>query len=586
MSPEMLDGGKRMGGWGFALLIALSLPGPRAWADAGNGRADVLCAKAATAERDAKEAERKSEERQRFLKGKGGIDSRNDTLRAGGDSAAVRQSVKARLSEVRALLPQLRQGAAAAAQDRGIVPGLSQFFAQMESNLSRMLQAADACLDAPQFCSVPPVSCPPIPAMPAINHSGSANFVRQVQQSYAQSANQFRQACQNLNAGIVGDVERLKRESRPAGPTPGLPGIAPPKPFGDTDLYLRRAENLRREASLSRQEADRVSGVRGYCGARSHVRVDAKNSHAIVDSLKAAERRRKTEADFPLDGKVIDLKMEWEKKWDKGMALNAPNGPLPKLRGGEKDEASNYSSEGDTIIRAMNSLAKRLGWSSDEQSRLEKALNKLSVDGGAATVDQVNQVWETMLARGNDGSIALKASQGSGPGFPGAGQQTKYQDCTIFALANAADLPYGVVATRATELIRQGEWRGGTDRANPQKVIEQSGLNGGEVIMLAESFGRAEVVPSSDFAKTLNEGRRVLVNVVPRGGSGGHEVVLTKAFQHDGENWYEMMDSNQGPIRRLYLSHKELSTILQENGVAFRSDPGKTPTLLRSGDGQ
>ncbi|MGZ5385732.1 MAG: hypothetical protein ACXWH0_17360, partial [Acidimicrobiia bacterium] len=102
----------------------------------------------------------------------------------------------------------------------------------------------------------------------------------------------------------------------------------------------------------------------------------------------------------------------------------------------------------------------------------------------------------------------------------------------------------------------------------------------------AESFGRAEVVPSSDFAKTLNEGRRVLVNVVPQGGSGGHEVVLTKAFQHGGENWYEMMDSNQGPIRRLYLSHKELSTILQENGVAFRSDPGKTPMLLRSGDGQ
>src|SRR5659263_237796 len=235
----MRGGGKRMGGCGFALLIALSLTGPCAWAGSGSGRADVLCGKAETAERDAKEAERKSEERQRFLKGKGGIDSRNDTLPTGGDTAAIRQSAKAKLSEVRALLPQLRQGAVAAAQDRGVVPGFSQFFAQMESNLSRMLQAADACLDAPQFCSVPPVSCPPIPAMPAINHSGSANFVRQVQQSYAQSANQLRQACQNLNAGIVGDVERLKRESRPAGPTPGLPGIAPPNPFGATDQYLR-----------------------------------------------------------------------------------------------------------------------------------------------------------------------------------------------------------------------------------------------------------------------------------------------------------------------------------------------------------
>src|SRR5659263_373444 len=179
----MRGGGKRMGGCGFALLIALSLTGPCAWAGSGSGRADVLCGKAETAERDAKDAERKSEERQRFLKGKGGIDSRNDTLPTGGDTAAIRQSAKAKLSEVRALLPQLRQGAAAAAQDRGVVPGFSQFFAQMESNLSRMLQAADACLDAPQFCTVPSVSCPPMPAMPVSQFKGpSANLMRQMQQ--------------------------------------------------------------------------------------------------------------------------------------------------------------------------------------------------------------------------------------------------------------------------------------------------------------------------------------------------------------------------------------------------------------------
>ncbi|MDD5763092.1 MAG: hypothetical protein PHP88_11380, partial [bacterium] len=126
---------KRSGGWCIVLLLllVLALPGPRAWADAGSGRADALCAKAETAERDARQAERKSEERQRFLKGKGGTAPRSDALPTGGDTAAIQQSVKARLSEVRALLPQLRQGAAAAAQDRGAVPGLSQFFAQMES---------------------------------------------------------------------------------------------------------------------------------------------------------------------------------------------------------------------------------------------------------------------------------------------------------------------------------------------------------------------------------------------------------------------------------------------------------------------
>jgi len=73
--------------------------------------------------------------------------------------------------------------------------------------------------------------------------------------------------------------------------------------------------------------------------------VDAKKSHAVLESLKAAEDRRKPEADFPLDAKVIDLKMEWEKKWDMEMALNAPNGPLPKLTGGEEKSAPARSAQ-------------------------------------------------------------------------------------------------------------------------------------------------------------------------------------------------------------------------------------------------
>lgn len=258
---------------------------------------------------------------------------------------------------------------------------------------------------------------------------------------------------------------------------------------------------------------------------------------------------------------------------------------------GERDRLADeidgaLAAEGARIIKAMMALAERLEWSADERSRLETALNMLGVDGAEASVARINETWRDVLARGEDGSIARESSQGNGPGIPGAGRQARYQDCTVFALANAAGLPYGVVAARATELIRLGEWRGATDRADPRKVIEQGGLNGGEVVLLAEAFGQVEVVPSTGFARTLKEGRRLLVNVVPQGGRGGHEVVLTKVFQHGGENWFEMMDSNRGPRRRLYISQKELDTILQENGVAFRPDPGKTPMLLRSGGGR
>ena len=245
--------------------------------------------------------------------------------------------------------------------------------------------------------------------------------------------------------------------------------------------------------------------------------------------------------------------------------------------------------EAARIIKGMNALATRLGWSVDERARLETALNRLGFDGDPnVTSAQIIHAWQDVLAREPDGDIARAASNGEGPGFPGAGDQTQYQDCVVFALANAAGLPYGVAATRATELIRQGDWRSAADRANPQQVIEQKGLTGGEMIMLAEVFGQAEVVSSSAFAKTLKEGRPVMVNVVPEDGNvdRGHEVVLTKAFQYGGAPWYEMMDSNQGAQRRLYVNAQELNTLLKENGVAFRPEPGTTPRLLRQREGQ
>jgi hypothetical protein len=235
------------------------------------------------------------------------------------------------------------------------------------------------------------------------------------------------------------------------------------------------------------------------------------------------------------------------------------------------------------IIKSMNTLARQLGWSADEQVRLDNALNSLDSDGDPATSAQIVQAWDDVLARGQDGSLAREAAQGAGPGFPGAGEQTRYQDCTVFALANAAGLPYGVAAARAAKLIGEGQWRDAAARANPQSVIEQHGLTGGELVLLAEAFGQVEVVRSADFANALKEGRPLLVNVVPEDGdvNSAHEVVLTKVFQHAGENWYEMMDSNQGPQRRLYLSARELGTILQEKGVAFRPEPGTVPKLFR-----
>lgn len=116
-------------------------------------------------------------------------------------------------------------------------------------------------------------------------------------------------------------------------------------------------------------------------------------------------------------------------------------------------------------------------------------------------------------------------------------------------------------------------------RDDPQQVLKQ-GLNGGEVIMLGESLGGVEVVPSSKFEATLKGGRPVLVNVVipppraqfaPTGTEaplGNHQIVLTRTFRHEGKTWYEMADSRH-PDYRFFLTPAQLNLIIQEKGIAL-----------------
>jgi len=238
------------------------------------------------------------------------------------------------------------------------------------------------------------------------------------------------------------------------------------------------------------------------------------------------------------------------------------------------------------VIDTMTIAVRNSAWTAQEKDRAEIALNGLDDDGSAATDADIRRIWQDVQARRGNAVLARKAAQGKGPGLPGAGQQTIHQDCAVFALANAAGVPYGVAAARAAEFIRAGAWRPAEERANAEQAIEKFGLMGGEVILVAEAFGKVSIVPSWEFAATLQEGRPVLVNLVPYDGSlsGGHEVLLTRTFPHDGATWFEMIDSNEaGARQRLYLSEKELRMMLKESGVSITRDEDSTPQLLRKG---
>ena len=231
------------------------------------------------------------------------------------------------------------------------------------------------------------------------------------------------------------------------------------------------------------------------------------------------------------------------------------------------------------VAESMDAFAQRLGWDPAKRKHLRDSLYALELDRYTFDPDAINRTWRDIRARSADPAIAQNAAQVRGLDLPGAGQQS-FQDCAVFAVANATGRPYSIVGALAAEVIRNGGWRDAADRADPQRAIEERGLTGGEVILLAETYGEAEVVPESAFAKSLGMGRPIMVDLRVEGG-GRHEVVLTKSFPHNGETWFEMMDSSQGPMERRYLSGRELDTLLRENGVVYRSATGTVAPLLR-----
>ena len=241
-----------------------------------------------------------------------------------------------------------------------------------------------------------------------------------------------------------------------------------------------------------------------------------------------------------------------------------------------------FKPEAARVIHGLCALAKRLGWSKAKLADLYNQLITLDSEKDPdVTPDQIRQIWQDIAKESLDADIARDAATGRGPTLSPSGLQTNYDDCAIFALSNAAGLPYSVVAGRAASLISQENWLSVKDRSHPQQFLQSVGLNGGEVITLGEAFGHAAVIPSSQFAATISKGQPVMVNVVPTDGRSAHEVVLCKTFQHDGETWYEMMDS-YGPSQPLYLSDKQLTAVIRESGVTFRPNPGTTPRLLRA----
>jgi hypothetical protein len=261
----------------------------------------------------------------------------------------------------------------------------------------------------------------------------------------------------------------------------------------------------------------------------------------------------------------------------------------PELGGGGTPIARPNEPTVEEIIKNIMARAQRLGWSAKKLKHLEKNLRNLDLDQNdyfGATPDQVKRVWQTVEARSLDKILARDLARGQGPSLPPGQMQTNYNDCTIFAIANAARLPYPVVAAQATEVVKDAGYRSIAEKADPQKTIETRGLKGPELITVVETFGQAQLVAPADFVQTLMNRKPIIVGLEyptgdPNNPVGGHAVVLTKTFLHNGDRWYEMMNSQESPWKRQYLSEDELRTILSCKGIVYNPEPGTVVKQLK-----
>lgn len=258
--------------------------------------------------------------------------------------------------------------------------------------------------------------------------------------------------------------------------------------------------------------------------------------------------------------------------------LEAYRRTLAWYRGAPTLSQTELSPAAQQAFAALESLAAGEHWPAEKRARFAAALRSLLLaDDGVVLVKDDRLEWEQIrdrtvpegLRRAADAAAAAPLFSAS------AGRQHGAQDCAVFALANASARPYGMIAAAAAEAIQFDPLRKAAARRDPQAVLGNSGLNGGELVYLTERFGEVSIARPQDFPKTLAAGSPIMVDV------GEHEVVLTKAFDYDGKTWFEAVDSTADTTHRVYLTAPELNAKLSENGIVYHPEPGQTVPLLR-----
>ncbi len=185
-------------------------------------------------------------------------------------------------------------------------------------------------------------------------------------------------------------------------------------------------------------------------------------------------------------------------------------------------------------------------------------------------------------------ALAKAAKKGKGSNQVAAGLQNNL-DCGIFALANAAETPYGVAAAVALGKVR-------TDYSLPVSVLKSpdlevtklGGLTGFDMLQSARALGDINAVPVKDIPAALAQNPRPVVVRIsnqaanPQAG-WSHWIAVSKAFTgKDGTQYYQVMDSEAKKTNGIsYWKKSDLESLMVSNGLQVLPPQGTVPKSLK-----
>lgn len=371
---------------------------------------------------------------------------------------------------------------------------------------------------------------------------------------------------------------------RPA-PPPPPPATNTPSPNSNNDSAKREAEERAAEEKR-RDDAARAEGERLRVERERHQEKFERDKQDALNSLKGnssgdTQLKGASSGDLKLkEGPSTDLKLK-DPSTDYNR-VRTPAATVAAVRGGSgfKGVAELDTKTRDRFVRLAPAKLKS-SWTRVDEARVRNFLSSSPMPGWAYDHALVSKTWAAVLEENPDGTTIRNATTFASPAVR-SGTMVERQDfgqqatnsCALHAIANALQIPLTDVWSRTAEIF-EAAYGGTTNERKDINVALSKGLYSEEFAVIAESLGRIEVVGPKRFSALIAAGKPVLVHLAVPDTSGnmGHEVVLDRTFQMNGETWYEMVDSNQtGQWDRRFLSASELNVLLKEKGLVVHPE--------------